>query len=348
MKRDTVVIPAFEPDRELLKLLAKIQDKSDLQVILVDDGSGADYAAIFEAAEDCATVLTHTSNQGKGQALKTAFSYLKEQNYEGIVLTADSDGQHSLWDMLRVRKVSREHPDQFTLGVRSFTGKVPMRSRFGNSLTRLLFKLQTGKDVIDTQTGLRAFHSKYLDFMLKIPGQRYEYEMNMLLAATKELGVEQMPIETIYINDNAASHFRPVTDGLKIYAQLFKFALSSMSSFVVDYLVYALALIFLAAVPSGLRILLANSLARVTSSIFNFASNKKLVFHNEDSTLKTGTSYFSLAVFLFVLDTFLIQLLYSTFGINLFIVKILVGFLLFFLSWFVQKKIIFKERTHVI
>ena len=132
-----------------------------------------------------------------------------------------------------------------------------------------------------------------------------------------------------------------------IYKDMFKFALSSLSSFIVDYLVYAVALLFLVAVPTTLRILLANGIARVTSSIFNYSTNKKLVFKNEDSIAKTGSGYFGLALGLFILDTLLIRLFYAV-GINLLLVKILVGILLFSLSWLIQKKFIFKERTHTV
>ena len=172
--------------------------------------------------------------------------------------------------------------------------------------------------------------------------------MNMLLAASKEYPIIEVPIETVYINDNQASHFRPVRDGLMIYKDMFKFALSSISSFSIDYIVYALALLLLAAVPTSLKILLANGVARVTSSIFNYSTNKRLVFKNKDSVVKTGTCYFGLALGLFILDTLLIRLFYAIFGLNLLIVKIIVGALLFCLSWLVQKKIIFKERTHTL
>ena len=75
--------------------------------------------------------------------------------------------------------------------------------------------------------------------MLEVEGQRYEYEMNVLLAASKSFPIVEVPIETVYINDNEGSPFRPIRDGLTIYKDMFKFALSSLSSFIVDYLVYA-------------------------------------------------------------------------------------------------------------
>lgn len=178
--------------------------------------------------------------------------------------------------------------------------------------------------------------------MPKIEGQQYEYEMNILLEASRAYPILEVPIETVYINDNEDFHFRPIRDGLMIYKNILKFALSSFSSFIVDYVVYALSILCLSFIPNGcLRVLLSNGLARVTSSIFNFSTNKKLVFKSS----KTGSGYFGLAVGFFILDTILIRLFNSGLGVNLLIVKILVGIMLFILSWTVQTHYIFKKRT---
>ena len=343
-----VVIPAYQPDNKLIKLVEKIHDKSDFKILIIDDGSSPACQKIFDKASQYATILRHEVNQGKGHALKTAFQFIKEQNSYGTVVTADADGQHKIWDIFRTANKASENPNKLILGVRAFTGKLPLRSRFGNSLTKVLFKLQTGVGVTDTQTGLRAFTTNLIPFMLKIEGQRYEYEMNMLLEASKEYEILEVPIETVYINDNEDSHFRPIKDGLMIYKNIFKFALSSLSSFVVDYIVYAIAILFLPTAPTSFRIFLANGLARVTSSIFNYSTNKKLVFKSEDSLVKTGMGYFGLAVGLFVLDTLLIRLFYAVFGMNLLIVKVIVGILIFAVSWTIQKKFIFKERTSTV
>lgn len=339
-----LIIPAYQPDLNLIKLVRLIHAKSDLHIIVVDDGSDADKKVIFDKLEGLATVLTHEHNQGKGQALKTAYAYILERGTYGSIVTADADDQHKIWDIFRVVNQSQEHPGKLILGARAFSGKVPLRSAFGNKLTRFFFKQQTGVAVSDTQTGLRAFTTNLLPFMLEVDGQRYEYEMNVLLAASKSFPILEVPIETVYINDNEGSHFRPVRDGLLIYKDMFKFALSSLSSFIVDYLVYAFFLFVMMAVPISLRILLANGIARVTSSIFNYSTNKRLVFKNKDSVTRTGSGYFGLALGLFILDTLLIRLFFTAFGLNLLISKIIVGLLLFLVSWFIQKKVIFKER----
>lgn len=170
-----LVIPAYRPDLHLIHLLQKVKEKSSLQIIVVNDGSPANDDSIFREAQKYATILCHTTNQGKGQALKTAFSYIDSLGQYGAVVTADADGQHKLWDIFRVSKKAQENPNRLILGTRSFSGNVPLRSAFGNKLTRFLFKQQTGVSVTDTQTGLRGFTTNMIPFMLKVEGQRYEY-----------------------------------------------------------------------------------------------------------------------------------------------------------------------------
>ncbi|HGF1449963.1 TPA: glycosyltransferase [Streptococcus suis] len=340
-----VVIPAYQPDQKLIQLLELMQNRLSCQAIVVDDGSTGEAAQIIQEAKTYATVLHHKVNQGKGQALRTAFHYIQGLQKDAVIVTADADGQHAVHDIDRVAHAAIQLPNRLILGVRQFTNDIPLRSRFGNKLTRVLFHIQTGVKVSDTQTGLRAFHSNLLPFMLTVEGNRYEYEMNMLTQASKKYKITEVPIDTIYIDDNASSHFRPVRDGLMIYKNLFKFALASFSGFLVDYAVYALALLFLAATPTAIRLFLANALARVTSSICNYSLNKKLVFNNQDSLAKTGSGYFALVLVLFFCDTALLYLFHQVLGINLYLVKIVVGILLFFVSWFVQKKLIFRERN---
>lgn len=339
-----VIIPAYEPDQKLVKLLAEVHQQLDCQIILVNDGSSPATQSIFKEVSHLATILEHPQNKGKGQALQTAFRYIQSLDREAVVVTADADGQHSCQDIDRLARAATHLPNRLILGVRQFTKDIPFRSRLGNQLTRILFKLQTGVPIRDTQTGLRAFQTQMIPFMLGIKGDRYEYEMNMLIQASQHYLITEIPIETIYIDDNASSHFRPIRDSLTIYKNLFAFALTSLSAFIIDYLVYATVLLSLNWLPEATRLLLANSLGRITSSVCNFRMNKSMVFHNHRSITNTARGYFSLAILLFVGDTLLQYFLHTLLGINLYLVKILVGTLLFFVSWFIQKHFIFQER----
>ena len=238
----TIVIPAYKPDEKLLALIRSLKEKTKASLLVVNDGSGADFEPIFEAVEalDC-TLLVHPQNKGKGAALKTAFAYLKEHCApEEIIVTADADGQHLPEDILRCMKEAEEHPEALVLGSRGFDGSVPLRSRFGNSASRITFHLLMGKRVQDTQTGLRAFSAKFLDEMLAVPGARYEYEMQMLCRfAKKKLPIREVIIQTVYIEENKSSHFNPIRDALRVYGILFRAAFGSFFQ-VITFLISSL------------------------------------------------------------------------------------------------------------
>ena len=217
-----VVIPAYEPDEQLLGVVNGFRSRvAQYPIVVVDDGSKAECKPIFDALEQTegVTVLHHPQNRGKGAALNTAFAYIGE-NYpasEGI-LTVDADGQHLLHDCLKVCAAFATHSDLLITGSRRFKGKVPLRSRLGNGVTRGVFHLTTGKRVYDTQTGLRAFSVSRVPEMLALKGDRYEYEIHQLLhCCTKSTGVYEVPIETVYLNENTSSHFDTLRDSVKIY-----------------------------------------------------------------------------------------------------------------------------------
>ena len=152
------------------------------------------------------------------------------------MITADADGQHAPDDIMKIALAMRAAPEALVLGVRRFTGKVPLKSRFGNGITRIVFSLINGGNILDTQTGLRGIPAVHLPLILALAGERYEYEMNMLLAARpNDIKMVQVPIDTIYIEGNRSSHFKVVRDSARIYALLFKFLFSSAMAGIVDY-----------------------------------------------------------------------------------------------------------------
>lgn len=220
---DMVLIPAYEPDEQLIPLVQELTENG-LSVLVVDDGSGKNYWHIFDQVKDQATVLTQQLNGGKGSALKTGMQYIWDHIPEcEHVITCDADGQHAVRDVLRVQKLLHDG-EGFVLSVRQRQGdvKVPLRSKLGNSLSRIVYALLTNRFLPDNQSGLRGFARNHIQWMLTVEKNNYDYEMNVLYyAAKKGLHIATLPIETIYINDNASSHFNPVKDTLRIYKSLF-------------------------------------------------------------------------------------------------------------------------------
>ncbi|GIG42953.1 hypothetical protein Dsi01nite_009940 [Dactylosporangium siamense] len=227
----TVTGTTYEPDQRLVDLVDGLRGAGQA-VVVVDDGSGPADAPVFQAVRDRGgTVLTHPVNRGKGVALKTGFRSAKED-----VVCADADGQHRVEDILRVADHVRR-TGRTTLGVRRFTGPVPLRSSAGNALTRVVFAAVTGSRIQDTQTGLRGYPASRLGWLLEVPGERFEDEMRTLLLATRHGGIDQVPIATVYLEHNASSHFRPLVDSARVYAPLLRFSASSCWPGAVDAVV---------------------------------------------------------------------------------------------------------------
>src|SRR5665648_22329 len=182
--KPVVIIPAFNPDEKLIDLVEKLT-KMEFQIIAVNDGSGQEYWHIFDtikARYQC-DLCNHSENMGKGAALKTGIQYA-DVNYPECsgYITADADGQHSPEDMLSVANSLEMNPDGLVLGTRNFSKNgIPLKSICGNRITSLVFFLSTGKKCRDTQTGLRGIPRKFTELSLSISGDKYEYEMNMLL-----------------------------------------------------------------------------------------------------------------------------------------------------------------------
>lgn len=223
---DVVLIPAYEPDEQLIPLVRELTENG-LSVLVVDDGSGKNYWHIFDQVREQATVLTQQLNGGKGAALKTGMQYLWDHVPEcEHVITCDADGQHAVKDVLRVQKTLHAG-EGFVLSVRQPRKdvKVPLRSRVGNTLSRIVYALLTNRFLPDNQSGLRGFKRAHIAWMLQVEKNNYDYEMNVLYyAAKKGLHIATLPIETIYIDDNASSHFNPIKDTVRIYKSLFYLA----------------------------------------------------------------------------------------------------------------------------
>lgn len=335
----TILIPSYEPDERLIALIRDLKEVSDDPILVVDDGSGDDYSDIFNAAkqEGC-TVLSHQVNQGKGRALKTGFDYVRQNGEADGVVCADSDGQHLPEDIMRITQAVRENRGHIVLGSRRFTGKVPLRSRFGNSATRMVYKLATGKPIHDTQTGLRGYSSEMLDWLCEVPGDRFEYEMNMLLEAPAAgYDLVEVPIETVYLDENKSSHFRPLADSARIYFPFLKFCASSGFAAVLDF-----ALLFLLQwMTSNLFVSVVG--ARLCSSIFNYSVNRRFVFDQDKGAAvrRSLPRYFSLVIMILLLNYGLMYVLHERIGMVLIAAKLITEAVLFLFSYWMQRKFVY-------
>ena len=329
-----ILIPSYEPDENLTKLIENL-NKNKITSIVVDDGSGKDYKEIFDNLDT--KVISYEKNQGKGHALKEGYKYIKDNYKKYVVVTMDSDGQHRIEDAYKLYKFILKNEDTLVLGKRPRGEKTPLRSKIGNAITRFVFHLVSGQDVYDTQTGLRAFSNKLIDYMLKVKGERFEYEMNVLLyAKNNKIPIKEIEIETIYIDNNSKSHFNAIKDSFKVYKEIIKFSLSGIISFLIDYILFIVFKVVLN------NITIANVIARAISSTINYIINKNIVFKSNKNIAKSLLEYYGLVIFILLINTLLLNLL--SIIINPILAKLITEIILFIISWLVQKILIFKRK----
>ena len=288
-KRRIVIIPAYDPPDSFFTYARKVIQRAD-RLIVVNDGSDVRFQPIFRAIESLprTTVLSYEENRGKGYALKQAFSYCAEHfAQEDIIVTADCDGQHSLEDVNAVCDAAAKDPESYVMGVRDFDHPtVPPRSRAGNTQMLRLFRLLYALEITDSQTGLRACTVKTAQALLKVNGNRFEYETGTLIFAKRNhIPIREVPIQTIYPEnkEDHVSHFKTFRDSCRVVGIMLRYLLGSMISgllaTVADVGVFSLLIYVVFPRTAPGYTMIATILGRIASSVINFWFNCKYVFH---------------------------------------------------------------------
>jgi glycosyltransferase involved in cell wall biosynthesis len=337
-----IIIPAYNPpEQALLKLVRELKALQVENIIIVNDGSDASQGDFFESLlknEGC-IVLQHAVNLGKGRALKTALNHVLTQYPAAeFVVTADADGQHKPEDIIRVSNAAGESKNNFIMGVRAFGDNVPFRSKFGNVLTRHIFKTLIGVKISDTQSGLRGIPVSVIPRLLKVSGEGYEFELGMLIAVHEfKMPIKEVSIQTVYLDGNASSKFNPLIDSMKIYFVFFRFIFSSLSAALIDFLV------FMGIFSLTKNILVSLIGSRIVSSLINFFVNRKLVFHRQQGFTFSLIKYYILLCFMTGLSYLLISLLHTKIGISIPLSKIIAETALFLISFSLQRNFVFSN-----
>lgn len=341
-----VVIPTLDPNEKIMTEFMTKLKKMFSNILVVNDGSREKHDKYFKSLEkDGVILLKNHINYGKGRSLKTALNYILNEmpNIKAIV-TADSDGQHSPEDILKVANKTKENPKAYILGSRDFKqSNVPFKSRYGNIITRNIFKIFIGIKITDTQTGLRGMSPEVAKKFLATTGERFEYETNTLIECKEnDIPIVEETIETIYINDNSESHFNPIKDSIRIYKLFIKYIVSALSSFVLDILLFAL---FMHLLPDDIshKIIVSTIIARVISSLYNYMINSKMVFKKAGNN--AIIKYFILVVIQMFASGFFVDILSeNVFSFNPTWVKVIVDSVIFIVNFFIQREWVFKNK----
>lgn len=351
-EQNFIIIPAYAPDDRLLSLVEELAGYGEAEIIIVDDGSGAEYQSLFREVSDHATVLIQKRNRGKGRAIKTALGYILENRPSAkTIVTADADGQHLPVDIFRILSAARQQDRKFVLGTRRFFGKVPLRSRIGNNVTCFVFFCAAGIWLHDTQTGLRAFDIRFVAPLLHVKGERYEYEMNVLMQlAEQNVCFEEIPIETVYFEHNKSSHFCIVRDSLRIYGSIFKFMGSSVVSFIVDYLLFLTFCTGLGyiKIEKFWIVPVSNVLARIISAGCNFYLNRKYVFQHKGNAVRAAVRYTVLAAWILVINTVLLSWITRQEYLGAAAAKLCTESAIGIFSFFMQRFFVFRVRRNIL
>ncbi|MEJ5368779.1 MAG: glycosyltransferase [Bryobacteraceae bacterium] len=336
-----VLIPAYKPPPVLLRLAEELAARGFGQILIVNDGSGAEYDALFRQLQllPQVTVLRHETNRGKGEALKTGLRHALESGAAGIV-TADADGQHLAEDIERVaRRLAAADGTTLVLGRRSFEGSVPLRSRAGNVATAAAMRWIAGVRLADTQTGLRGIPRALAERLLRARTSGYEFELDMLLMA-KHAGfaVDEVPIRTVYLEGNRSSHFNPLRDSMRIYFVLLRFTFVSLATALIDNAVFQLAL------GGGLALPGAHLAARAAALSFQYPAARRAVFHSREPHRRLLPKFLTVAAGHALLSWAAIHWLTGQQGLELLPAKIAVETSLFPLNFLLQRDWVFTSR----
>jgi glycosyltransferase involved in cell wall biosynthesis/SAM-dependent methyltransferase len=336
-----ILIPAYQPGESLPVLVQALLDLGVRNIVVVNDGSGPEFRERFASLPLAGVWLVeHAVNLGKGAALKTGmnFALVKFPGCRGVV-TADADGQHHPEDIVRVAARLAAEPEALVMGVRSFGEQVPLRSRLGNDVTRVLMRVVLGQSLADTQTGLRGIPASLIPHLLRLASAGYEFELDMLIACKHQgFPVQQEPIRTIYLDGNKSSHFHPIFDSMRIYFLLFRFSVLSILTAVLDNLVYGFTWVHTGSYVQ------AQIAGRLVAMVFNYLGARRVVFHSQQRNAVVLPKYIALVAVNGTVSYALIQLIHSHLGLNAIPAKLTAEGLLFIANFAIQRDFVFTRR----
>lgn len=337
-----ILIPAYQPPDSLLTLVENIASIDSFRFVIVNDGSSETKNTLFDhlSMRSDTIVIPHSVNQGKGQALKTGINHILVEYPKATgIVTVDADGQHLPTDVAKVAQALSNQPHNLCLGVRHFKGVVPLRSRVGNALTKALFRLCSGKSIMDTQTGLRGLPIDFARQILSVDANGYEFEFKSLFEACgQERPIVQVVIETVYDKGNPTSHFNPFLDSLKIYFVFIRFISSSLMVSFIDMVTFAIAFY-----TSG-QLLGSMIAGRICAGLSQFFLSKHFVFNSKQNLTIELIKYIGLVALLLAVSYNIIEMATAN-GFSTYLSKIIVDTLLFFTSFALQRVFVFKRKV---
>ena len=211
-----VVLPTYNNGSTLHNVVERVLNYCS-DVIVVNDGCTDQTAEILNSFKNRITVVDYGCNKGKGYALKQGFKQALSMGFL-YVLTLDTDGQHFPEDIPLFIETVEKHPNALIVGSRNLNQEnMPGGNTFANKFSNFWFKVQTGINLPDTQTGYRLYPLTLMP-NLSFVTSRYEAELELLVFSAW-LDIELIPIKINVFYPKAeerVTHFRPFWDFFRI------------------------------------------------------------------------------------------------------------------------------------
>lgn len=211
-----VVMPTYNNAGTILDVVQRAMPFCD-DIIVVNDGCTDETPRILDGLRDQITVVEYGRNRGKGYALRRGFERAKMKGFDHVI-TIDSDGQHFPEDIPLFVEALQQHPNALIVGSRNLKQEnMPSKNTFANKFSNFWFRIQTGVNLPDTQTGYRLYPLKQLP-NLGLLTSRYEAELELLVGSAWR-GTDLVPIKVNVFYPKAeerVTHFRPFQDFFRI------------------------------------------------------------------------------------------------------------------------------------
>ncbi len=210
-----VIIPTYNNSKTIGAVIKKVMAYTQ-HILVVNDGSTDDTLEVLKNLETIHSIA-YEKNKGKGMALRKGLQWAAAQSFE-YAITIDSDGQHFPEDLTLFLKTIQENPNSLIVGSRNIQADgMPGKNSFANKFSNFWFRLETGIDLPDTQSGFRLYpvealaHKKYFT-------SKYEFELEILVrAAWQGIPIHPIPVQVYYPpEEERVSHFRPLPDFSRI------------------------------------------------------------------------------------------------------------------------------------
>lgn len=351
-EKPLILIPAYNPDQDLITLVDGLINMGFDKILIVDDGSEQASQWVFDKLLDYpyCIIYKHEKNKGKGAAVKTGLAHFIGDfpDYD-LLITTNADGYHSLEAIESVTLSAMKNTDSLVLGVKDFSKiNLPLHNRLGKWISEKMIYFFLPQDILDIQTGLRGISRKFASTFMALAGESSDYETNMVLQCQQsEIPIKQVPIKTPFFKKKKGENFHPVLEALKMYWQFIKYIIVALLTTIIDVTTFMLFVaLFIDASPNN-YILYATVVSRIISLLFNYILNHKTVFHPYSGTLQTFLKYALICAVNILASAYLVKAIYllTNMHMNLALIKILVSFLLFFFNYYLQKKWVFRTKT---